>query len=86
MHVRFKFLKILSPTCPYCISRRDSCHCRRFLTSNKLEHLKFKLEPIIGIKKLAGEVRKFNDMINLFFLKESSQIECFRKILNETPF
>ena len=30
----------------------------RFLISNKLEHLKFKLEKIIGMQKHAGKVRK----------------------------
>ena len=32
----------------------------RFLISNKLEQLKFKLDKIIGIKKHAGKVRKSN--------------------------
>ena len=38
--------------------------CRRFLRSNRLEQLKFKLEKIIGIEKPTGKVRRYSLLLD----------------------
>ena len=50
----------------------------RFLRSNKLEQLEFKLEKIIGIQKLAGKVRK----TKLLQLKPHPFI-CMKNFINK---
>ena len=55
---------------------------RRFLISNKLEQLEFKLKKIIGIKKHTGKVRKRNlptDVINRFILTFSGR-DCMDNV------
>ena len=46
----------------------------RFLISNKLEQLQFKLEKIIGIKKHAGKVKKASACCTLQYFTQHSHI------------